>query len=278
MSTFQPVGRWKNQDERSKDETKKLHTWSPLWSMSHKMTASCHKGWGCNLWLSNHTPAETYKNGEYPRKISSLCGCCSVAMSDSATPWTTACQASLSLTISENLSKFMSIELVMPFIHLILCHPLLLWPSSFPSTQRLGSLHQGAEVLELQLQHQPFQWMFRVDFFTIDYFGFLAIQGTLKSFLQHHSSKASILQHSAFLRSILISIMTAGKTIALTRWTFVSKGMSLLFYTLSRFGSGRGIGKPLQYSCHDNPINSIKKAVSVTNIIFQDLNFWYFNL
>ena len=70
MSTSQPAGMWKNQDERSKDETKKLQTRSPLWSVSHKMTPGCQKGWGCNLWLSNHTPAETYKNGEYPRKIS----------------------------------------------------------------------------------------------------------------------------------------------------------------------------------------------------------------
>ena len=70
MSTSQPAGMWKNQDERSKDETKKLQTWSPLWSVSHKMTPGCQKGWGCNLWLSNHTPAETYKNEDYPRKIS----------------------------------------------------------------------------------------------------------------------------------------------------------------------------------------------------------------
>ena len=74
-------------------------------------------------------------------------------------------------------------------------------PQSFPSTQRVGSLHQGAEVLELQFRHQPFQWMFRTDFFRTDWFGLLAIQGTVKSFLQHHSSKASILQRSAFLQS-----------------------------------------------------------------------------
>ena len=96
--------------------------------------------------------------------------------------------------------------------------------------QRVSSLYQLAKVLELQLQHQSFQWIFR-----IDWFDFLAVPGTLKSLLQHHSSKASILQHSAFFMVQLSHpYKTIGKTRALSRWTFVNKVMSLLFNTLSR--------------------------------------------
>ena len=90
--------------------------------------------------------------------------------------------------------------------------------------------------MELQLQHQSFQCIFRTDFLRTDWFDLLAVQGTLKSLLQHHSSKASVLQHSAFFMVQLSHPkMTTGKTIALTRWTFVSKVMSLLFNILSRF-------------------------------------------
>ena len=97
-------------------------------------------------------------------------------------------------------------------------------------------LHQMAKVLELQLQHQSFQCIFRTDFLRTDWFDLLAVQGTLKSLLQHHSLKASVLQHSAFFMVQLSHPkMTTGKTIALTRWTFVSKVMSLLFNILSRF-------------------------------------------
>ena len=120
-----------------------------------------------------------------------------------ATPWTAACQDSLSITNSWSLLKLMSIESVMPSNHLILCHPLRLLPSIFPSIRVFSwwvcSLHQVAKVLEFQLQHQSFQWIFRTDFFTMDWLDLLAVQGTLKSLLQHHSSKASILQCSAFL-------------------------------------------------------------------------------
>ena len=95
----------------------------------------------------------------------------------------------------------------------------------------VNSSHQVAKVLELQLQPQSFQWIFRVNFL----FDLLAVQGTLKSFLQHYSWKASILQHSAFFMVQLSHpYMTTGKTIALTRWTFVGKVMSLLFNMLSR--------------------------------------------
>ena len=100
--------------------------------------------------------------------------------------------------------------------------------------QWASSLHQVARVLEFQLQHQSFQWIFRTDFFRMDCLDLLAVQGTLKSLLQHHSSKASILQHSPFLIVQLSHpYVTTGKTIALTRWTFVGKVMSLLFNMLS---------------------------------------------
>ena len=92
-----------------------------------------------------------------------------------------------------------------------------------------------AKVLDLQLQHQSFQWIFRTDFLRIDWFDLFAVQGTLKSLLQHHSSKASTLQCSAFFRvQLSYPYMTTGKTIALTRRTFVGKVMSLLFNMLSR--------------------------------------------
>ena len=91
-----------------------------------------------------------------------------------------------------------------------------------------------AKVLELQLQHQSLQWIFRIHFLRIDWLDLLAVQGTLKSLLQHHSSKVSILQHSAFFMVPLSHpYTTTGKTIALTRWTFVGKVMSLLFNMLS---------------------------------------------
>ena len=230
----------------------------------------------------------------------------------SATPWTTARQASLSITNTWSLPKLMSIESVMPSSHFILCRPLLLlpsippsirvfsnesalrirWPHQFSSVpqscptlcdpmdwstpgfsvyhqfleltqthvhpvgdsiqpshplsspsplapnlsqhqglfQWVSSSHQVAKVLELQLQHQSFQWIFRTDSSRMDWLDPLAVQGTLKSLLQHHNSKASILWHSAFFIVQLSHLyMTTGKTIALNRWTFVDKVKSLLF-------------------------------------------------
>ena len=117
------------------------------------------------------------------------------------TPWIAARQASLSIINSQSLLKLMSIESVMSSSHLILCHPLLLLPSISPSHQGLfkwvSSLHQVAKVLEFQLHHQSFQRIFRTDL-QMDWFDLLAVQGTLKSLLQHHSSKALILRQSAF--------------------------------------------------------------------------------
>ena len=130
----------------------------------------------------------------------------------------------------------MSIGLVMSSNHLILCHPFLLLPSIFPSIRVFSN--ESVFCIrwpEFQLQHQSFQWILRSDSFRIDQFDLLAVQGTLKSLPQHHSSKASILQHSAFfIVQLSHPYMTTGKTIALTRWTFVGKVMSLLFNMLFR--------------------------------------------
>ena len=105
--------------------------------------------------------------------------------------------------------------------------------------QWVSSLHQVAKVVELQLQHQSFQWIFRTDFPWDWLIWYLAVQGTLKSLLQHHSSKASILQHSAyFIVQLSHPYMTTGKIIPLTRWNFVGKVMSLLFNMLSRLVIG----------------------------------------
>ena len=155
------------------------------------------------------------------------------------TPWTAARQASLSITNSRSLRKLMSIESVMPSSHLIFCRPLLLLPSVFPSIR----VFSNESVLCMRW---PEYWSFSFSIspsnehpglisFRMDWLDLLAVHGTLKSLLQHHSSKASILQHSAFLRvQLLHPYMTTGKTIALTRRTFVGKVTSLLFNMLSR--------------------------------------------
>ena len=152
---------------------------------------------------------------------------------------TTAHDASLSITNFRSLLKLMSIESVMPSNH---SHPLLSpSPPALNLSQHQGlfkwvsSLYEVTKVLELQLQHQSFQWIFRTDLLRMDWLDLLAVQGTLKSLLQHHSSKASILRHSAFFTVQLSHpYMTTGKTIAWTRWTFVGKVTSLLFNMLSR--------------------------------------------
>ena len=161
-------------------------------------------------------------------------------MSDSVTPWTAACQASLSITKSRSLLKLMSIESVMPSNRLILCRPLLLLPSIFPSIRVLAN----ESVLRIRW---PKYWSFTFSIspsneyselvsFSIAWSDVLAVQGTLKSLPQHHSLKASILRRSAFFMVQLSQpYMTAGITIALTTRTFVAKVMSLLFNTLSRF-------------------------------------------
>ena len=155
-------------------------------------------------------------------------------------PWIAAHQASLSITNSWSSLKLKSIELVMPSSHLILCRPLLLLPQSLPASESFpmsqlfasGGQSIGVSALASFLPKNtqdwsPLEWTGWLDL--------LAVQGTLKSFLQHHSSKPSILQCSAFFTVQLSHpYLTTGKTIALTRQTFVGKVMSLLLNMLSR--------------------------------------------
>ena len=133
----------------------------------------------------------------------------------------------------------MSIESVMPSNHIILCHPLLLLPSIFPSIRVFSNesvLHiKWPKYWSLSFSISPSNEYSGLISFRMDWLDLLAVQGTLKSLLQHHSSKASILQHSAFfIVQLSHPYMTTGKTIALTRWTFVGKVIVLLFNMLSR--------------------------------------------
>ena len=156
-----------------------------------------------------------------------------------ATPWTAACQASLSITNSWSPPKPMSIELVMPSNHLILCRPLLLLPSIFPSIRVFSNESalyiRWPKYWSFSFNVSPFSEHPGLISFRMGWLDFLAVQGTLKSLLQHHSSKASILQCSAFfIVQLSHSYMTTGKTIALTRRIFVDKVMPLLLNMLSR--------------------------------------------
>ena len=154
------------------------------------------------------------------------------------TPWTASCQPSLSITNPQSLLKLMSIELVMPSNHLILCYPLLLLSSNFPSIM----VFSNESILCIRW---PKYWSFSFSIslskeysglisFRMDWVDLLAVQGTLKNLLHHHSSKASILPCSGFfIVQLSHPYMTTAKTIALTRWTSVSKVMSLVFKMLS---------------------------------------------
>ena len=156
-----------------------------------------------------------------------------------ATPWITSRQTSLSITSSQSLLTLMSIELMMPSSHLILCHPLLLLPP-IPPSNRVFSNESTV------CMRWPKYWSFSFSIspsnehpglisFMMDWLDLLAVPGTLKSLLQHHSSKASIFWCSAFFTVQLSHpYMTTGKIIALTWQTFVGKVMSLLFNMLSR--------------------------------------------
>ena len=155
------------------------------------------------------------------------------------TSWTAAHQGSLSITNSRSWLNFMSIMLVMPSKHLILCYPLLP-PSVFPSIRVFSS-----ELVLLIRWPKYWSFSFSISLsneysglisFRIGWFDLLAVQGTLKSLLQNHSSKASVLRHSAFLIvQLSYPYINTGKTMALTRWAFVSKVRSLLFNALPRF-------------------------------------------
>ena len=154
-----------------------------------------------------------------------------------ATPWIAARQASLSITNSQSLLKLMSIESGMPSSHLILCHPLLLMPPIPPSIR----VFFNESILRMRgpkywsFSFSPFNEHPGLISFRMDWLDLLAVQGTSKSLLQHHSSKASILRHSAFFTVQLSHpYMTTGKTIAWTRWTFVGNVISLLFNMLAR--------------------------------------------
>ena len=154
-----------------------------------------------------------------------------------ANPRIARCQASLSFTIL----LFSQTHVLWVDDAIQLTHPL--WSPSPAALnlspqeglfQWVSSLHQVTKILELQ--HQSFQWMFRVDFLWIDWLYLLAVKGILNSLLQHRNSKASILCHAAFFMVQLSHLyITTGKTTVLTIWTFISKVMSLLFNMLSRF-------------------------------------------
>ena len=156
-------------------------------------------------------------------------------MSDSVIPWTAAHQASLSFTVSQSLLKLIFIELVMPSNHLILCHCLLLLPSIFPIIRVISS----ESALRIWW---PKYWSFGFSIslsneysglisFRMDWFDLLVVQGTLKS-LQHHGEKASVLWHSDFMVQLSHPYMTTGKTIALTRQTFVGRCLCFLILCL----------------------------------------------
>ena len=196
------------------------------------------------LWSSKERK-EDNNVGKDIKKLESLYTVISVQFIRSIVPdsfWcqTAACQASLSITNPSSLLRLTSIKSVMPSNHIILCCPLLLLLSILPSIRVFSN--------ELPLHIRwPKYWSFRFSIcpsneywelisFTIDWFDLLAVQGTLKSLLQHHNSETSVLWHSAFFMVQLSHLyMTTGKTIAWTMWTFVGKLMSLLFNTISRF-------------------------------------------
>ena len=157
----------------------------------------------------------------------------------SNTLWPHRLQHIRSITNSQSLPKLMSIESMMPSNHVILCHLLLLLLSILPSIRVFSN--ESALCIRWQnywgfsFNISPYSEHPGLISFRVDWLDLLAVQGTLKSLLQHHSSKASIFQHSAFFTvQLSYPYMTTGKTIALTRWTFVDKVMSLLFNMLSR--------------------------------------------
>ena len=160
-------------------------------------------------------------------------------VSDSAAPWTARRQASMSITNSRSPSKLLSIELVMPSSHLILCHPFLLLPSIFPSIRVFSNEStlrmRWPKCWSFSFNISPFDEHPGLISIRMDWFYLLAVQGTLKNLFQHHSSKASILWCSAFfIVQLSHPYMTTGKTIVLTRCTFVGKVMSLLCNMLFR--------------------------------------------
>ena len=157
----------------------------------------------------------------------------------SVTPWAAAHQASLSITNSQSLLKLMSTESAIPSNHLILCCSLILLPSIFSSIRVFSNESviciKWPKYWSFSFSISPTNEYSGLTHFRNDWFDLLAVQGTLKSLFQHHSSKALIIQHSAcFIVQLSHPYMTTGKTIVLTRWTFFGKVMSLLLNMLSR--------------------------------------------
>ena len=218
-------------------ETVRLNLWAPHFHRSypgHGMGPQC-----MFRYILTHTHTHTYicisdqiRSDQSLSRVRLL-----------TTPWIAACQASLSITNSQNSLTLTSIESVKPSSHLILCCPLLLLPPIPPSIR----VFSNESTLGMRW---PKYWSFSFSIipskeipglisFRMDWLDLLAVQGTLKSLLQHHSWKASILRHSAFFTVQLSHLyMTTGKTIALTRRTFVNKVMSLLLNMLSRLVIG----------------------------------------
>ena len=155
------------------------------------------------------------------------------------TPWTVASQTSLSITNSHSLLKLMPIKSVLPSKHLTVCRPLLLLPSVFPSIRVFSNESvlciRWPKYGSFSFSINPSNEYSGLISFRMDWLNLLAVQGTRKTLLQHRSSKASILQSAFFTVQLSYPYMTTGKTIALTRRTFVGKVMSLLFNMLSRF-------------------------------------------
>ena len=212
---------------------------SSSWSLSSSSLASSSGGSKLpGSGLQNRNLSLLATRNHRPWHICCYCCCCSVAKSclTPVTPWIATHHASLSFPVSQSVLKFMSIESVMLCNHLILCHSLLLLLSIFLS------IRVFSDELALCIRW-PKYWHFSITSsneysglisLRIDWFDLLAVQATFKSLLQHHSSKASILQYTAFFMVQLSHpYMTTGKPIALTRWAFVGKVMSLFFSTLS---------------------------------------------
>ena len=195
-----------------------------------------------------------------------------------ATPWTAACQASLSITNSRGLLKLMSIGLVMPSNHLILCYPLLL-PSIFPSIRVFSHesvLHiKGPKDWSFSFSISPSNEYSGLISFRMDWLGLLAVQGTLKSLLQYHSSKALIIRCSAFfIVQLSHAYMTTGETIALTRRTFVGRVMSLPIRTRPNF--------PLSQSLPSGSFHKPNKRNMLTSLGHKESwapkNWWFWTV
>ena len=222
---------------RLSDWTELIFGWYFKWFSHHNIQDwFAHKQWE-NPWLCVK-PVWLCCTLQPIQGSSHLCHChlCSVQLLSrvrlTVTPWIAAHQASLSITNSQSPPKPMSIESMMPSGHLILCHPLLLLPPIFPASESFpmnqlfawGGQSIGVSALALVLPKNTQDWS------PSEWTGWISLQPKgLKSFHQHHSSEASILWHSAFfIVQLSHPYMTTGKTIALTRWTFIGKVMSLL--------------------------------------------------